>query len=43
VFEGPALTKSVVHGLQRKLEQSSFATLDEAIGFAHQASPRVDE
>ena len=43
VFEGPALTKSVVHGLQKKLKQSSFSNLDEAVGFAHQASPRVDE
>lgn len=43
VFEGPSLTKTVVNGLNKKLKQSSFSTLDEAIGFAHKQSPRVDE
>ena len=43
VFEGPALTKSVVHGLIRKLKESPYQSFDEAIGFAHRKSPRVDE
>ena len=43
VFEGAGLTKSIVNGLHKKLQQSPFATLDEAIGFAHRDSPRVDE
>ena len=43
VFEGPALTKSVVNGVRKKLQQSPYETLDEAIGFAHRESPRVDE
>jgi dihydroorotate dehydrogenase len=43
VFEGAGLTKSIVNGLHKKLKQSSFATFDEAIGFAHRDSPRVDE
>ncbi|MDA9117196.1 quinone-dependent dihydroorotate dehydrogenase [Candidatus Poseidoniaceae archaeon] len=43
VFEGPSLTKSVVNGLNKKLKQSQFTTLDEAVGFSHRQSPRVDE
>ena len=43
VFEGPALTKSVVNGVRKKLQQSPYETIDEAIGFAHRESPRVDE
>ena len=43
VFEGPALTKSVVNGVRKKLQNSPYDTIDEAIGFAHRESPRVDE
>lgn len=43
VFEGPGLTKSVVHGLIKKLKESPYHSFDEAIGFAHRQSPRVDE
>lgn len=43
VFEGPALTKSVVNGLVKKLKESPYQSFDEAVGFAHQQSPRVDE
>ena len=43
VFEGPALTKSVVNGLIKKLKESPYQSFDEAIGFAHRPSPRVDE
>ena len=32
VFEGPALTKAVVHGLAKHLERSKFSTVQEAIG-----------
>ena len=32
VFEGPALTKSVVHGLAKHLAQSGFSTVEEAVG-----------
>ena len=35
VFEGPALTKSVVHGIAERLKSSSHSTLDEARGSAH--------
>ena len=43
VFEGPALTKSVVNGVRKKLQQSPYNSIDEAIGFAHRESQRVDE
>ncbi len=43
VFEGPALTKSVVNGVRKKLQQSPYESIDEAIGFAHRESQRVDE
>ncbi len=43
VFEGPALTKSVVNGVRKKLQQSPYETIDEAIGFAHREIQRVDE
>lgn len=36
VFEGPSLTKSIVHGLHRKLQQSEFDTIADAVGSAHQ-------
>ncbi len=35
VFEGPGLTKSIVHGLHRKLKQSEFETISDAVGSAH--------
>ena len=35
VFEGPSLTKSIVNGLNRKLKQSEFNTIADAIGSAH--------
>ena len=31
VFEGPALTKAVVHGLAKRLAQSGFSTVEEAV------------
>jgi dihydroorotate dehydrogenase len=43
VFEGPGLARTVVNGLNRKLRESPFNTLDEAIGFAHRQDPLVDE
>ena len=43
VFEGPALTKSVVNGVRKKLQQSPYDSIEEAIGFAHRGSQRVDE
>ena len=35
VFEGAGLTKSVVHGLDKKLKENGYSTLQEAIGFSH--------
>ncbi|MEZ8033010.1 MAG: quinone-dependent dihydroorotate dehydrogenase [Candidatus Poseidoniaceae archaeon] len=35
VFEGAGLTKSVVHGLDKKLKEHGYSTLQEAIGFSH--------
>ncbi|MBF55614.1 MAG: dihydroorotate dehydrogenase (quinone) [Euryarchaeota archaeon] len=35
VFEGPSLTKSIVHGLHKKLRDSEFESIDEAIGAYH--------
>ncbi len=32
VFEGPALTKVVVHGLAKRLAESGFSTVEEAVG-----------
>ena len=32
VFEGPALTKSVVQGLAKRLTQAGFSTVEEAVG-----------
>jgi dihydroorotate dehydrogenase len=43
VFEGASLTKSVIHGLQKKLKQSPFSSFDEAVGFSHRDGQRVDE
>ncbi|RJU82844.1 MAG: quinone-dependent dihydroorotate dehydrogenase [Candidatus Poseidoniales archaeon] len=37
VFEGASLTKSVVHGLDKKLREHGFSSLDEAVGFSHRA------
>ena len=34
VFEGPALTKAVVHGLAKRLAESGFSTVEEAVGTA---------
>ncbi|MEG3601595.1 MAG: dihydroorotate dehydrogenase (quinone), partial [Candidatus Thermoplasmatota archaeon] len=34
VFEGPALTKDVVHGLARRLKHSPYSTVQEAVGSA---------
>ena len=34
VYEGPALIKSTVRGLQRRLEQNGFADLRQAVGTA---------
>ena len=35
VFEGPSLTKSIVKGLEKKLKEHGFSTLQEAVGFSH--------
>ena len=32
VFEGPSLSKSIVNGLHRKLQQSEFDTIADAVG-----------
>ena len=32
VFEGPGLTKEIVHGVRRRLRHSQFTSLEEAIG-----------
>ncbi len=37
VFEGASLTKSVVHGLEKKMRKHGFSSLDEAVGFSHRA------
>ena len=38
VFEGPGLTKSIVHGLHRKMRQHNMDTLSEAVGLNHRQS-----
>ncbi len=35
VFEGAALTKQVVNGIEKKMRQNGYSTLDQAIGSAH--------
>ena len=35
VFEGPGLTKSIVHGLHSKLKHSEFETIADAVGSSH--------
>lgn len=35
VFEGAGLTKSIVHGLDKKLKENGFSSLQEAVGFSH--------
>ena len=35
VFEGAGLTKSIVHGLDKKLKEHGYSTLQEAVGFSH--------
>ena len=35
VFEGASITKSIVHGLDRKLRENGFSSLNEAVGFSH--------
>ena len=35
VFEGPALTKAVVHGLAKRLKSSEHSTIEEAVGSAY--------
>ena len=35
VFEGPALTKNIVHGLRKKLIDSGFDSIDAAVGSYH--------
>ena len=32
VFEGPSLTKDIVNGVRRKLRDSEFKSLEDAIG-----------
>ena len=35
VFEGPGLTKAIIHGLHKKLSASEFATIGDAVGADH--------
>ena len=35
VFEGPGLTKAIVHGLHKKMNQHNLQTLSEAVGLMH--------
>lgn len=35
VFEGPGLTKSIVHGIHKKLMHSEFNSFSEAVGSSH--------
>jgi len=35
VFEGASLTKQVVNGIEMKMRQNGFTSLEEAIGSAH--------
>jgi dihydroorotate dehydrogenase len=35
VFEGASLTKSVVNGLQKKLELHGLTSLEDAVGLSH--------
>jgi len=37
VFEGASLTKNVVNGLEKKIRQSGFSTIEQAIGSAHRS------
>jgi dihydroorotate dehydrogenase len=37
VFEGAGLTKQVVNGIEKKMRQNGYSTLDQAIGSAHRA------
>lgn len=41
VFEGAGLTKSVVHGLQKKLVQHGLSSLEEAVGLSHKGLEEV--
>ncbi|RJU96961.1 MAG: dihydroorotate dehydrogenase (quinone), partial [Candidatus Poseidoniales archaeon] len=34
VFEGPGLTKEIVKGLRKKLQNTEYKTLEDAIGSA---------
>jgi dihydroorotate dehydrogenase len=38
VFEGAGLTKSIVHGLDKKLKEHGYSTLQEAVGFSHRVT-----
>ena len=35
VFEGPGLTKAIVHGLHKRMKSSGFSSITEAIGSAN--------
>ena len=37
VFEGAALTRSIIHGLDKKLKENGYSSLQEAVGFAHRS------
>ena len=37
VFEGAGLTKSVVNGLEKKLSEHGFKSIEEAVGFSHRS------
>ena len=38
VFEGPALSKSIVHGVEKKLREHGFNNIEEAVGFSHRSN-----
>jgi dihydroorotate dehydrogenase len=35
VFEGASLTKQVVNGIDKKMKQNGYSSLDQAIGSSH--------
>ncbi|RPG69420.1 MAG: quinone-dependent dihydroorotate dehydrogenase [Euryarchaeota archaeon TMED99] len=38
VFEGAALSKSIVNGLDKKLSEHGFKNIEEAVGFSHRGN-----
>jgi len=37
VFEGPSLTKSITKGLERRMRQTGYSTLEDAVGSEHRS------